>query len=93
MADKGGCRQALKQWDVWCRGNLLLDCTLYNGTEVCFPEGGDMPEQCAPVQTPVTAALSQLMQDGQVSLPHRKPTPKLPQATKKRSSGCLYAQL
>ena len=51
-----------------CRGNLLLDCTLYNGTEVCFPEGGDAPEQCAPVQTPVSAALSTLMQDGQVSL-------------------------
>ena len=49
-----------------CRGNLLLDCTTYDGKEVCFPEGGDAPEQCAPVQTPVTAALSALMQGGQV---------------------------
>lgn len=39
---------------------------MYNGTEVCFPEGGDTPEQCAPIQTPVSAALSTLMQDGQV---------------------------
>ena len=52
---------------VRCRGNLLLDCTMFNGSEVCFPEGGNAPEQCAPVQTPVSAALSTLMQDGQVS--------------------------
>ena len=63
----------IRRWSdhVFCpyRGNLLLDCTTYDGKDVCFPEGGDVPEQCAPVQTPVTAALSTLMQDGQVSHP------------------------
>ena len=38
-----------------------------NGTEVCFPEGSEAVETCAPVQTPVSAALSTLMQSGQVS--------------------------
>ena len=37
-----------------------------NGTEVCFPEGSEAVETCAPVQTPVSAALSTLMQSGQV---------------------------
>lgn len=48
-------------------GNLLLDCTLTNGQESCYPEGSDTPAQCAPVSgTPVTAALSSLMNSGQV---------------------------
>lgn len=34
-----------------------------------------MPEQCAPVQTPVSAALSTLMQDGQVRHPFCAPSP------------------
>ncbi len=52
----------------WCRGNLLLDCTKSNGKELCFPEGSDTPAECAPESQPVTAALSSLMNAGQVRL-------------------------
>ncbi len=51
------------------RGNLLLDCTKSNGKEVCFPEGSETPEECAPDAKPVTAALSSLMNAGQVLFP------------------------
>lgn len=52
-----------------CRGNLLLDCTKANGKEVCFPEGSEVPAECAPDAQPVTAALSSLMNAGQVTPP------------------------
>lgn len=51
-----------------CRGNLLLDCALANGVEMCYPVGSDKPVQCAPAGQAATVPLSSLMQDGQVLL-------------------------